>query len=245
MNQLPPILCVLALAAGAVLAADPAADPLAGRSRLYTPPDPAGAGGLHGRIGRPAGPIEQILAIPADEPRLVYQGRIEGADRQDFRFEGLPMRRYDLVVIYRDAFYEGLQLIRGAGSLTAADIEQIRQAIQSSEPYFPRKTIHRLEGETGRGQFARAICTYALDRKSSLLFNSHEGAYERDDPRRTFKLVILKNVGPGWQIVRSRDLYPIWATPGALQPSHAYRAELSRIRVADAVKDLGVIALHP
>ncbi len=242
MRFLPIILLGLALSA---TAADPADDPLIGRSRLYTKPDPTSTGGITGRIMRPSKPIEQILAIPADEPRLVYQGVIEGNDQQAFLFEGLPMRKYDLVVIYRNSFFEGLQLLRGESTLTEEDKKKIDTTIQKSEPYFPYKTVHRLEGETGRGNEARAICTYYLDRKSQLLFNSHEGKFHRDDPRRTFKVVILKDVGPGWQMVRSRDLYPIWATPGTLKPKHEFRKQLSRIRVADSVKDLGTIDLQP
>lgn len=243
MKHIALILFALALTSGA---AEPAPeDPLVGRSRLYTAPDPSNPGGIQGHILRPRQPIEQILAIPPDEPRLVYQGTIEGSDKQGFRFEGLPMRKYDLVIIYRNSFYEGLQLLRGESTLTDDDKAKIDTSIQKSEPYFPYKIIHRLEGETGRGNSARAICTYYLDRKSALLFNSHEGGYSRDDPRRTFKIVILKQVGPGWQIERSRDLFPIWATPGTLKPKHEYRKQLSRIRVADSVKDLGTIDLQP
>lgn len=242
MKWLCLILVGAALSAGAAEAPE---DPLIGRSRLYTPPDLSSTGGIEGRIGRPDNPIEQILAIPPDAPEKVYQGRIGRADQQRFRFEGLPMRTYDLVVIYKDAFFEGLQLQRGESTLTEEDTAKIHAGIQKSEPYFPHKIIHRLEGEAGRGNIARGICTYYLDRKSALLFNTHQGGFSRDDPRRTFKLVILKDVGPGWQIVRSRDLYPKWVTPGTMTPTHAFRKQLSRIRVADSVKDLGDIDLRP
>ena len=50
-----------------------AVDPLEGRSRLYTEPDISATGGIQGRILRPPQPIEQILATPPDEPRLVYK----------------------------------------------------------------------------------------------------------------------------------------------------------------------------
>lgn len=226
-------------------AAESPEDPLTGRSRLYSPSDPASPGGIRGRISHPPHPIEKILAIPPDAPHLVYQGRIDPSDPQGFLFTGLPMRKYDLVVVYRNAFFEGLQLHRGESSLTPEDKAKIQAGIQKSEPYFPNKIVHRLEGETGRGNLARGICTYYQERKSALLFNTHEGSYSRDDPRRTFKLVILKDVGPGWQIVRSRDLYPAWVTPGTVRPKHAYRTELSRIRVADSVKDIGVLNLRP
>ena len=242
MRVLVAILLALAWAA---VAEESASDPLIGRSRLYTDPDPSSPGGIQGRISRPSKPITQILAIPPDAPRLVYEGRIERSDRQGFRFDGLPMRKYDLVVIYENAFFEGLQLHRGESTLTDEDVRKIEATVQKSEPYFPAKIVHRLEGATGRGNYARGIYTYFQERKSDLLFNEYQGGWTRNDPRRTFKLVILKDVGPGWQIVRSRDLYPAWVTPGTLRPKHEFRKQLSRIRVADSVKDLGVIDLRP
>jgi len=218
-------------------------DPLEGRSRLYSKPDPTSPGGIQGRILKPDQPIEQILAIPADEPRLVYKGEIRGKDQRDFLFEGLPMRKYDLVVIYENMIFEGLQLMRGGSTLTNEDEKKIRAGIEKSEPFYSHKVIHRLQGETGRGQAARAICTFYLDRKSELFFNSFEGEWTRDDPRRAFKLVMLKDVGVGWQIERTRDLYSKWATMATLNPKHQFRPQLSRIRVADSIKDVGGINL--
>jgi hypothetical protein len=224
--------------------AEKAHDPLEGRSRLYSEPDPSSPGGIQGRILRPGKPIDQILATPPDEPRLVYKGTITGDDQQSFRFEGLPMRKYDLVVIYENALYEGIQLHRGRSTLSLDDQSKIRTQIENSEPYYPHKIIHRLEGQNGRGNYSRAICTFYQDRPSELLFNKHEGGYIRDDPRRAFKVVILKDVGAGWQIVRARDLYSKWVTPGTMNPPHNFRSKLSRIRVADSIKDLGDIDLN-
>lgn len=232
--------CALSLSA-----AEKGGDPLEGRSRLYSEPDPSSPGGIQGRILRPRQPIEQILATPPDEPRLVYKGSISGTDGQSFRFEGLPMRKYDLVVIYENSFYEGIQLDRSRSTLSLDDQSKIRTQIEKSEPYYPHKVIHRLEGQNGRGNYARAICTFYMDRPSELLFNKFEGGWIRDDPRRAFKVVILKDVGIGWQIVRTRDLYSKWATMATLKPAHNFRSKLSRIRVADSIKDLGDIDLNP
>lgn len=235
------LVCLVAGMAGVAGAAE---DPLEGRSRLYTEPDPSSSGGIRGRIARPSAPIEQILASPPDEPRFVYRGEVL-EDGQSFLFKGLPMRKYDLIVIYPNSFYEGVQLLRGDSTLTASDRAKIEEGIRKSEPFFPHKIIHRLEGETGKGNEARAICTFYLDRKSELLYNSFEGGWHRDDPRRAFKTIMLKDVGPGWQITRARDLYSKWATMDTLQPAHHFRAQLSGIRVADTVKDLGDIDLQP
>lgn len=208
------------------------------RHRLYTKPDPEFSGGIEGRIVNPGDPIEQILAIPPDEPRLVYKGTVYGSDRCDFRFSGLPMRKYDLVVIYKNCFFEGLWLQREENTLTPDDIAKIKKSIDKCEPFFTAKIIHRLEGTTGLGNTARCICTFVRENKSSTLAGGGGSGY-----RRTFKVVLLKDVGPGWQITRTRDLYPIWTPPKNARPKHIYSRKLSRVRVSDRVKKLDSINL--
>jgi hypothetical protein len=213
------------------------------RTRLYTDPDSGSPGGLKGRISKPEQSIEQILAIPTDAPEQVYAGQISGSRRESFQFTGLPMGKYDLVVIYAGSFYEGFQLSRDASTLTPADLEKINATFQKSEPYWTKKVIHRVEGQTGRAQFARAVGTFSREKGSDLLMTTFEGKYNRPDWRRTFKLLIFKDVGPGWQIVRVRDLYPVWVKPGLALPTHHYSAALNQLRVADRLKDLGDLDL--
>ena len=56
--------------------------------------------------------------------------------------------------------------------------------------------------------------------------------------------MLLKDVGPGWQIVRARDLYPVWVESRRRPlPEHHFSAALKQIRVADEVKDLGELDL--
>ena len=213
------------------------------RTRLYKKPDPANTGGIKGSIAYPALPIEAILAVSAEDVEEVYEGEVSGTRRSEFQFKGLPVGKYDLVVIFATEFYEGLRLNREASTLTPEDLKKIDASIQKSEPFFTKKFIHRVEGDTGRGQGARAICTYFRDKGSELLLEQFEGKSNRPDFRRTFKLVVLKDVGPGWQIARARDLYPVWMNPKAALPVHKFSAAISQLRVADQIKDLGAIYL--
>lgn len=213
------------------------------RTRLYTAPDPGSPGGIKGRITKPDVPIEQVLATLTADPEKVYLGEISGAKKDSFSFKGLPVGKYDLVVSYDNAFYEGLQLNRDKSTLTPDDLKKIEDIIQKSEPFFTKKFIHRVEGETGHGNFARCICTFLRDKGSELLMTQFEGAFNRADFRRTYKLVMLKDVGPGWQVVRARDLYPVWMNPKHALPQHHFSTQLSAIRVADEVKDIGDLDL--
>ena len=232
------LLCALAIFTAAAVAQNPPE-----RTRLYTKPDPANPGGLKGRIAEPALPIEEILAVPTEDVEQVYEGEITGPKRDTFQFKNLPAGKYDLVVIYPAAFYEGLQLDREPSALTPEDLKKIDATIQKSEPFFPKKFIHRVEGATGRASGARAICTYYRDKGSELLMETFEGKSSRPDFRRTFKLVLLKDVGPGWQIVRARDLYPVWVNPKSPLPEHHFSPTLKQLRVADEPKDLGDLDL--
>jgi len=210
--------------------------------RLYTAPDPAAGGGIEGRIERPAAPIRQILAVAPLRPENVYRGEVTGSDRRSFRFAGLPMDRYDLLVIYEDHVYEGLRLQRGEGTLTATDRQQVEDIIQRSEPFFDIKVIHRLDGETGRGGKARAFCTFACSRNAEM----YVGPVIRQGMRRTHKLVMLQQVGPGWQVERMRDLYPIWIEQdeaARLRPAHHFNPALSGIRVTGESRNIGSLSL--
>ena len=213
------------------------------RTRLYTTPDPANPGGLQGHITNPSGAIEQILATPAINPEEVYLGEITGEKKDGFSFKNLPVGKYDLIVVYPTAFYEGFQLNKEDSSLTKEDLDKINTTIQKSEPYWPKKFVHRVEGDSGRGNNARLIATFYRDKGSELLMETFNGQSNRPDFRRTFKLILLKDVGPGWQIVRARDLYPVWVNPKAPLPQHHYTSALNEIRVADQIKNLGDLDL--
>ena len=211
---------------------------------LYTKPDDTATGGITGRITSPSDPIELILATPAAEPEKVYKGELDPATPGAFTFKGLPAGRYDLIVYYKDAFYEGVTLSREGNTLTELDLEKINTTLQKSEPYFPEKFIHRLEGQTGRGNQARMIVTYCRAKGSLLTFTTYKGEFSREDHKRTVKLVILQDVGPGWQITQTRNYNPYWAKPGTPLPKHNFSSALSKIRVAEEPKDIGNLIIQ-
>lgn len=197
-------------------------------ARLYTRPDPQARGGITGRIVYPPQPLLRVLAVPPSQPEHVFDGEILGEDRQSFRFAGLPVNRYDLVVIYPDRIFEGVQLMRTESTLTDDDRAQIQAILDRSEPFYSIKLIHRLEGQTGRGGTARAVCIFG-----------------REQLRRTYKLVLLRQVGPGWQVERTREWLPIELAEGAeVEAAHAFVPALSGIRVTDQIRDLGELNLQ-
>ncbi len=231
----------LGIAMGVALSASLAAGQAskAERHRLYTPKDPSAPGGISGTIVEPYKPIVQILAMPPDSPELVYEGQVTGEQRHGFLFENLPMGKYDLFVIYETDFFEGLELTYERDTLTDKDRKSISDIVNASDPFFNKKVIHRVAGTTGRGNFARCVVTQYRDRYTvSQDYEDLKGTI-----RRTFKLIWLKDVGVGWQVVQKRDLYPVTIDPKFQTPTHHYSKILSKIRVTDQVKNLGEIEL--
>ena len=211
---------------------------------LYTKPDETARGGITGRITSPSDPIELILATPAAEPEKVYKGELDPATPGAFSFKGLPAGRYDLIVFYKGSFYEGVTLSRVGSTLNELDLEKINTTLQKSEPYFPEKFMHRLEGQTGRGNQARMIVTYSRAKGSLLTMTTYKGKFERDDHKCTIKLVMLQDVGPGWQITKTRNYNPVWVKPGTPLPKHHFSPALSKIRVAEEPKDIGNLTIQ-
>jgi hypothetical protein len=206
---------------------------------LYTPPDPSAGGGIRGRISAPDKPLAAAYALPADEPRFVYKGAVAGKDKREFSFAGLPTGKYDLLLVFDDVFYEGLTLARKDDSLAAKDRESIEAIIAKTEPYYTTKTVHRLGGQGGTSGEARCICSF-FRAKESVGFI--DGAVYPDH-RRSLKLVVLEEVGPGWQVVKTREIHTAMVKPGTGLLAHVYRHNLGGIRVIDQVKDVGDIDL--
>jgi len=210
---------------------------------LYTKPDASAGGGIKGTITRPQIPLSAVFALPPDEPRFVYKGTVtRGAAGSGFVFTGLQTARYDLLLVFDNAFYEGLTLNRGDDTLTPEDQRLIRKIIMKSEPFSNRKEIHRMLGKTGKmtGK-ARCMCTFVrTDRAMGFI----DGKWYRDH-RRSFKLVLVEDVGPAWQVVKTREIYVTQIKPASGKDviRHVYRPYLGRIRVTDKMKDLGKINL--
>lgn len=217
--------------------------------RLYTEPDPSAGGGIKGEIVNPMKPLAAAFAVPPDEPQLVYKATIAGENNRAFSFSGLPMAKYDLLVVFDDVFYEGLTLRRiEQDTLTPSDRKLIEQIILKSEPFYDKKTLHRMEGETGK-MTGKARCVATLRRtRFSVDYNWWGGKNTGDvgmytDHRQTTKLFLLEDVGPAWQVTRSREIFTAMIKPDKPTIKCVNAMQLGGIRVTDKVKDLGKLDL--
>jgi hypothetical protein len=211
-------------------------------TRLYTAPDPDAGGGIRARVMRPDKPLRQGFAVPSENPRRVYQGRVSSGGTH-IVFEGLPVARYDLMLLYDDEFYEGFTLTRQPDTLSESDRESIAAAIMKSVPFFDTKQIHRCQGVTGRG--GRAMCVLQELRTGRIL--TQAATVMAGYQIRSIKLAMLEEVGPvGWQLARTREIVRTEVGPNDRKGllGHRHSEQLSGIRVTDSVRDLGELRLE-
>jgi len=208
-------------------------------TRLYTPPDPSAKGGIHGRIKKQL--LRDAFAVSPDNPKLVYRGFVS-ADGTEFSFQGLPVAKYDLLLIGKASFYEGFKLTPDADSLTKNDCSEIESIITKSVPFFNVKKIHRCQGTTGRNGAARCV----LQEVRTLPVTDQEGIVHTEYQVRSIRLACLENVGTaGWQLVTTREIIRMQMGADDLQGvmPHASLPALGQIRVMDETKELGEIDL--
>lgn len=211
-------------------------------TRLYTPPDPSAAGGIQAVLAMPRGALVGVYAMPTHDFKQVYRGNITDEGR-GFRFTGLPVGKYDLLLQYADGFDEGFTLSRVDDQLTARDRESIAAAIRRAVAFFDTKAIHRVAGVPGPDGEARCVLQELRTRKILAQSAEELTGYQI----RSFKLAVLREVGAvGWQLVETRELVRTEVAPGDPRGilEHRYCPALGGIRVTDAVKDLGTLRLE-
>lgn len=210
-------------------------------TRLYTQPDPSARGGINGRIKEHKQLLFAVFAVPSDNPKLVYRGALSD-DGNEFSFAGLPVAKYDLMLVCPTRFYEGFKLTQEADSLTVKDRKMIEAIIMKSVPFFNVKKIHRCEGTTGRNNTAKCV----LQEARTLPVMDQEGILHPEYQVRSIKLACLEDVGTaGWQLVNTREIIRMEVGPDDVKGvlPHVFLPALSQIRVVDEVKELGEIDL--
>ena len=210
---------------------------------LYTEPVPDLESGFKGKITSPDKPIQQIFASSTTDYKHLYKGKVSGQDKQKFIFKGLPIGKYDLVILYDNIFYEGLTLNREQKStLNNTDISSIKKIIQESTPFFNKKRIHRIKGKQSK---YKARCVFQEVRTRPIKLQS--SATRNDIQVRSIKLGLLKDTGVGWALMETREIVRqevVKATDHTGLLKHEYNNLLQGIRTIGNMKNLGKIDLR-
>lgn len=204
-----------------------------GPGRIYTKPDDADTGTISGRVKGAV--LTHALAIERDRTR-VYRAALDGAGT-GFRFEKLPVGRFDLVLVTTDnRFIEGLAL--GAVPDLAEDrAKHLQQGVAKADSFFSRHRRHRTGIE---GEVALVLVERIRDRR--ILRGSGEPI---DANLRRIEIIELREADDDWQMVNTRHLFRE-ETPrikGIPFLEHHHHPALGGLRLASAPRDLGVIDL--
>jgi len=215
----------------------PSATMADGPGRIYTKVVGTDTGLISGSVNGAV--LTHAIAVERDRTR-VYLGKLDAA-ATGFRFENLPVGRYDVVLVTKDN-----RVIEGIGLGPAADLaddraKHLEQGVTKADSFFNRHIQHRngVEGEVAL-VFAERI------RDGKILRGSGE---EIDACLRRLEIIELREADDEWQMVKTRHLYRE-ETPrikGIPFLIHQHLPALGGLRSGGLPRDLGIIDLtqHP
>jgi hypothetical protein len=209
-------------------------------SLLYTSPEPAARGGLHLVSSLP---LEAAVAIPQNNQEHVYKATL-APDGKDVSFANLPIARYDILLVTKDHFYEGISLNRDQNSLAPEDLKSIDEILSRSVPFFDIKRTEIVKGTPGDDGHAAALVQWMRVNDNGRLLNQNADQMIGHQIR-SLRLAFLADVGPGWQVTATRELLRTDVFPDMPRDFLAvtHIDALNGVRVTDSAKDIGTVDL--
>ncbi|MCU0780918.1 MAG: hypothetical protein MUF04_07430 [Akkermansiaceae bacterium] len=203
-----------------------------GPGRIYTRPDPADAARISGSVT--GARLTHAIAVERDRVR-VYQATLTD-DGATFRFDHLPVGRYDLVLVTRDhRVFEGLEL--GAPpALDATRAANLAAGVAKADTFFNRHQRHRAGASEERALvFVERIRDNPTVKHSGEALNAHI---------RRLEIIEFHPAADDWQMVRTRHLFreQIPRFPDTPFLTHHHLPALTNIRAA--AKPRVLPALH-
>ncbi len=225
MKTLILTLCAYLVTAGCALAQ---------AGRIYTQPSPSDTGAI---AGKTSGELTHAVAVEHDRER-VYLATLSDSGRA-FRFEHLPVGRYDLVLFSKTGpIAEGLALGAPA-TLPEASTKHLAERVNAADSFFNQATVHRLglseDGDTVLALVERYRANNVLKQSGDAL----------GQLVRRFEIIEFTRAEDDWQLTTTRHLYRE-GEPIPEQPDFRKTVPLPAlggVRVITNLKDLGDIAL--
>jgi len=204
-----------------------------GPGRIYTKPTDSDTGSIAGKVKGAA--LTHAIAVERDRTR-VYLAALD-PDGAGFRFEKLPVGRFDLVLVTKDnRVIEGLGL-GPAPALPDDRAKHLEADVAKADSFFNRYVRHRtgVEGEV-------ALVFTERIRDGQILRGSGE---EINACLRRLEIIELRQAGDEWQMVRTRHLYREEAPriKGLPFLVHSQLPALGGLRLAGTQRNLGAIDL--
>ncbi len=222
-------LCVMLL-----LALCSASPLFAQAGRIYTKADYLDTGAIRGHIAQE---LTHAMAVNHDRVHVFLADLTEGG--RGFRFDHLPVGKYDLVLITKSGVAcEGLALGEPV-TLSETSAKNLDKRISVADSFFNRYKVHRT-GISPDGEMLLAFVERF--RANDVLKGSGEALGQMI---RRFEIIELARATDDWQMTSTRHVYregePIVPKPQFRKSIHL--PALSNLLVVKNPKDLGEIAL--
>ncbi len=246
---------------GLVLAGLPAADAQQKIiQRIYTEVDVSDDGGLEGKVEVP---LTHALAMSREfvdkENTYSYERCFRGVLSEGgraFRFEHLPVGKYDLVLINQDlsVLYEGLILGSEISKLPPVSRQNLEKIIGKQDAFFNKAFMMRagivtVEKDGDKTQRISALVERLRDKvfltQGGDVVKASRNGKEAMAFVRRFEVIELNQASDDWQVADTRHIYrETESSVGALPHFRdVYVTALGNLRVVHSVKSLGLIPL--
>ncbi|OHE81931.1 MAG: hypothetical protein A2107_13080 [Verrucomicrobia bacterium GWF2_62_7] len=228
--------------------------------RIYTEVDVTDDGGLEGKVDVP---LTHALAMSREfvdkegtySYERCFRGALSDGDKA-FKFEHLPVGKYDLVLINQElsVVYEGLSLGEELSKLTPVSKQNLEKIVGKQDGFFSRCFIMRagiqtVEKDGDKTQKISALVERLRDKKfltqgGDVVKATRNGKEAMAFVRR-FEVLELNQASDDWQVADTRHIYrETESSEGALPHfKNIYVATLGNIRVVHSVKSLGLVPL--
>ncbi|MBI5685100.1 MAG: hypothetical protein HZC54_08455 [Verrucomicrobia bacterium] len=228
--------------------------------RIYTEVDVTDDGGLEGKVDVP---LTHALAMSREfvdkegtySYERCFRGKLSEGDKT-FKFEHLPVGKYDLVFINQDqsVLYEGLNLGDDISKLPPVSKQNLEKIVGKQDGFFNRYFIMRAGLQTVEKDGDKTLKMSALverlrDKKfltqgGDLVKATRNGKEAMAFVRR-FEVLELNQATDDWQVADTRHIYrETESSEGALPHfRHVFAPALGNIRVVHTVKSLGLVPL--
>ncbi len=228
--------------------------------RIYTEVDVTDNGGLEGKVDAP---LTHALAMSREfvdkENTYSYERCFRGAlseGNKAFKFEHLPVGKYDLVLINQDrsALYEGLNLGGEISKLPPVSRQNLEKIIGKQDAFFNhafmmRAGVQTIEKDGDKTQRISALVERLRDKvfltQGGDVVKAARNGKEAMAFVRRFEVIELNQASDDWQVTDTRHIYrETESSVGALPHfKNVYVAALGNIRVVHTVKSLGLVPL--
>ena len=202
--------------------------------RIYTAPNPAATGGIAGVL--PAGEVTHAIAVESE--RVCVYRALPVAGSSQFRFENLPVGKYDVVLVTKERqVLEGLRLGGALAAMPPTVRMNLETRVAKADSYFNRYVIHRC------GIVNDRILAFVERIRDRPILT--QGGESVNANVRRLEIIELTQAVDDWQMNQTRHVYrqyePVEKSPPFLR--HVYVPALSGIRVVTTTKELGTITV--